>query len=98
MKCPHSVALTRDIRFHARANASVLYHNHNRHRNERNKKKRPGRELHLTHRPTPTAHFSSTIPKGKEKTETTRVIMHKRRGLTMASVDEKTSGKTKNMK
>jgi hypothetical protein len=48
-----------------------------------------------THRPTPTAHSSSTIPKGERKTETTRVIMHKRRGLTMASVDEKTSGKTK---
>ncbi len=51
-----------------------------------------------THRPTPAAHSSSTIPKGKRKTETTRVIMHKRRGLTIASVDEKTSGKTKNLK
>ncbi len=41
------LTLTRDIRFHGRANASVLYHNHNRQRNKRNKKKSPGRERHL---------------------------------------------------
>lgn len=98
MKCPHSVALTRASVFMLEQ-TQVSYITITTDTETKEIKRRgqeesstwlTGRHLQLI--------FQARFQRGKEKTETTRVIMHKRRGLTMASVDEKTSGKKIKMK